>query len=53
MGTSSFDAIATLFGKTDKIYVIKDGGVVEQGKQLDLLEKQGYYHNFLGKKNLI
>lgn len=39
--------------KADKIYVMKNGKIVEEGTHLQLLEQKGYYKNLADKGTLI
>lgn len=37
----------------DKIYVVKDGKIVESGNHLDLIERNGYYKKMIEAQELI
>lgn len=39
--------------KMDKIYVVKDGKIVESGNHLDLIERNGYYKKMIEAQELI
>ncbi len=37
----------------DKIYVLKDGRIVEQGKHEELCEKNGYYYKIFNQQSVL
>ena len=37
----------------DKIYVLKDGRIVEQGKHEELCEKNGYYYKIFNQQSAL
>lgn len=39
--------------KMDKIYVVKDGKIVESGNHLELIERNGYYKKMIEAQELI
>ena len=46
-GTRSKNALLKLRKKCDKILLMKDGEIIEEGNHNELIEKQGEYYNLV------
>ena len=41
---TDFDSAVSMLKNADKILVMKDGNVIEQGSHSELLEQKGFYY---------